>query len=152
MMEKPVLSIVPINFCDEFDVPRQAYRDIAKQLDTLKRQLAEMEGERDALRKLVEDLKLGAECYLTAVSDLQAGYTPDTHPDWNAVQYLAGEAHAAILRANDVLGVDAGGDTAVPNEPDPPYPHRTRVCSGCGTAVDEDDLADGNLCHICIKR
>lgn len=69
--------------------------------------------ERDALRKLVEDLKLGAECYLTAVADLQAGYTPDTHPDWNAVQYLAGEAHAAILRANDVLGVDAGDGTTV---------------------------------------
>ncbi len=32
-----------------------------------------------------------------------------------------------------------------------PYPHRTRVCAGCGTAVHEDDLADGNLCHICIK-
>lgn len=42
--------------------------------------------------------------------------------------------------------------TAVPDEPDPPYPHRTRVCADCGTAVDEEDLADGNLCHICIKR
>ena len=34
---------------------------------------------------------------------------------------------------------------------DQPYPHRTRVCAGCGTAVYEDDLADDNLCHICIK-
>ncbi len=62
-----------------------------------------IQSENERLRALIADLKLGAECYITAVSDMAAGYTGETHPDWNAVQYLAGEANAAILRAAEIL-------------------------------------------------
>lgn len=110
-------AIDPISYQGSEVVPYNTYltqyNDLVASRKLYRQRASELAAERDALRKLVEDLKLGAECYLTAVADLQAGYTPDTHPDWNAVQYLAGEAHAAILRANDVLGVDGGDSTAV---------------------------------------
>lgn len=126
---------IPINFCDEFDVPRQAYRDIAKQLDTLKRQLAD-------IRPVIEALADMDSMWRKSIPS----YAQD--PGHHVIDCLT---YGHLQVAGEWMK-KYGTGTAVPNEPDPPYPHRTRVCSGCGTAVDEDDLADGNLCHICIKR
>lgn len=116
----------PIDFDEEFMIPRDVFRKIA--------------AERDALLLLVADLHKALEFARTR-----------ERPSY-AYEYLFGKKstqrkHAVLLELDKVVG----SRTVLSDQPDPPYPHRTRVCAGCGTAVYEDDLADDNLCHICIK-
>lgn len=146
-------AIDPISYQGSEVVPYNTYltqyNDLVASRKLYRQRASELAAERNKLLAEREELL----ALLSSLHDALEFARTRKRPSW-AYEWLFGKKsnphkHAVILKLDEIV---EHGVTAVPDEPDPPYPHRTRVCANCGTAVDEEDLADGNLCHICIKR
>jgi hypothetical protein len=58
---------------------------------------------------LLRDLVDAAELVNVFFGAIVAGYSPETHPDWNAVEYLASEARTMAQRGRAAMGEAVAG-------------------------------------------
>lgn len=159
----------PRELSEEYLIPRDAYRQIAAERDALLEQnrilmsigeraythaesleIQVTDDSRFALSLMDQNEKLTAQRdALGAVCRLLLDFEFSTVMDMEG--FPAAMRQLVTIRRAARKALQDNVDDIPLSDNDFPYPHRTRVCAGCGTAVYEDDLADGNLCHICIK-